>query len=174
MRVVGRTRNLPLLLGGWRNSMTGIEPAMAFHGRTIFPASWFTGEVSWLRILARHFRLSLGIAEGELRALQIWTTILLSVPSAVRREIIAITDNTAVAGIAARGRASVGNLNRLIRTIAAVFFFTWDASCLRLGWTRITSPPMAARGPSEVFCRRGRCSGLHAITLQCLEPAIEN
>ena len=58
-----------------------------------------------------------------MRALHIWTTILLSVPSAVQREIIAITDNTAVAGISARGRASVGNLNRLMRKVAAVVFY---------------------------------------------------
>ena len=61
-----------------------------------------------------------------------WVKVLTMVPTARRREILAVTDGSPVSGLCARGRSSRYNLNRLARQMwvaAAVCDFK-----LRVPW----------------------------------------
>ena len=67
MKIVGKTKHLPIALGGHHALLLGLENE-PLHGRTRMPATWFQGALLWTRVLARRFYTRLEIAEAELRS----------------------------------------------------------------------------------------------------------
>ena len=104
-QLVGRGRELAVGLGGTPWQWEG-KPSMPLHGRTRLPRTWFTGSVRWVRLLARRFRAAIPIDEGEMRAFVLWGRALATLKSAYRTETMALTDNSCVAGLVARGRVA--------------------------------------------------------------------
>ena len=122
IQLVGRANAVPTPIGTERAPL-GLAPDIPLLQRTTLPQSWFeAGGPLWRILLARRWRWSIEIVVGEMLALVAWLNILIwvSVAAVRRREVLAITDNSAVAALVARGRSPRYDLNMPLRRLAGV------------------------------------------------------
>jgi len=122
LETVGRPSVVPIALGGVRMPL-GRAPEMPLLQRTMLPERWFgTGGLEWHIVLSRKWRRAIEIVNGELLALAVWMKVLLLIVSGAlfRAEVLALTDNSAVAALVARGRSSRFDLNVVMRRLMAI------------------------------------------------------
>jgi len=117
-QLTGKAHARPLALGSVQRAAPGL-PFVPLHGRSKIPRTWLSERTDWVAFLAKMFLYYLNIFEAELRALEIWVHILQRLPDSWGREVLALTDNGAVAGVVARGRASKGYINRVLKRMLA-------------------------------------------------------
>jgi len=122
IQLVGRANAVPTAIGTERAPL-GLAPDIPLLQRTTLPQTWFeNGGPLWEILLARRWRWSIEIVVGEMLALVTWLKILIWVSAAAvrRKEVLAITDNSAVAALVARGRSPRYDLNMPLRRLAGV------------------------------------------------------